>query len=400
MRILHTSDWHVGRTIRGRSRAAEHQAVLAEIVRIAGEEAVDLVLVAGDQFDTAAPTPEAERIVYRALSDLTATGAQVVVVSGNHDNPARLAAVTPLLAASRVHVGALLARPEEGGVATVTTDAGETARIALLPFLSQRAIVRADDLMALHADQHAGQYAARATAIIAALSAGFRTDAVNLAAAHLMVAGGTMGGGERSAHTIFDYCIAATAFPESAHYVALGHLHRLQQVPAACPVWYSGSPLQLDFGETQDTKAVLVVDASPGAPAEVRQFELTEGRRLRTLRGSLEQLQAQAGTTGEDYLRVVVRGQARVGLAEQVREWFPDAVDVIVEAPEAVGADIETPSRIGRSPAELFSEYLASHGGTDDRVLALFAELFDEVSSVDTSSVDPSPAGFSPVGRG
>ncbi|MGH3664875.1 MAG: exonuclease subunit SbcD, partial [Egibacteraceae bacterium] len=73
MRILHTSDWHVGRTIRGRSRAAEHVQVLAEIAQIAEAEGVDLVLVAGDQFDSAAPTPEAERIVYQSLLDLTET---------------------------------------------------------------------------------------------------------------------------------------------------------------------------------------------------------------------------------------------------------------------------------------------------------------------------------------
>src|SRR5680860_969681 len=98
MRILHTADWHVGRTIRGRSRAAEHLAVLAEITAIARAEAVDLVLVAGDQFDTAAPSPEAERIVYRALLDL-AEVAPVVVVGGNHDSAQRLEAVAPLLAA-------------------------------------------------------------------------------------------------------------------------------------------------------------------------------------------------------------------------------------------------------------------------------------------------------------
>ena len=86
MRILHTSDWHVGKTIRGRSRADEHIAVLAEIAAIASAEDVDLVLVTGDLFDTAAPTAESERIVYRALLDLAATDATVIVLGGNHDN--------------------------------------------------------------------------------------------------------------------------------------------------------------------------------------------------------------------------------------------------------------------------------------------------------------------------
>ena len=377
MKILHTSDWHVGRTIRGRSRAGEHRDVLAEIVNVAAEENVDLVLVAGDQFDTAAPSPESEQIVWRALLDLAGTGAQVVTVAGNHDNPGRLRAVAPLLTLQRIHVGSHLARPDDGGCIDVTVESGETARIALLPFLSQRAIVGADDLMNLDADEHAGRYDARARAIVDRLCTGFARDTVNLAVTHLMVAGGTRGGGERSAHTIFDYAVAATAFPATAHYVALGHLHRAQRIPAGAPVHYSGSPLQLDFGETADTKSVTLVQATPGTPAEVRTVELESGRRLRTVRGSLEDLEAQAGTTGEDYLRVVVRGERRAGLADLVREWFPFAVDVTVESP----TDDEEPGpasrRLGRSPHELFAEYLADRGAVDERVLALFDELLD-----------------------
>jgi DNA repair protein SbcD/Mre11 len=386
MRILHTGDWHVGRTIRGRSRAAEHEAVLAEITAIAGQEETDLVLVAGDQFDTAAPGPESERIVYRALLDLVDTGAQVVLVAGNHDNPGRLAAVAPLLETSRVHCGTRLARPADGGVIDVRAG-GETARVALVPFLSQRGIVRADDLLALDADQHGQRYEARCRQILARLCEPFAPDTVNLLVAHLMVAGGTTGGGERSAHTIFDYALAATVFPPDAHYVALGHLHRPQQVPAAAPTWYSGSPLQLDFGEEEQDKAVLVVDAVPGQPVDVRAVPLTAGRGLRTVRGTLEEIEAAAGSTGDDYLRVVVRGQARAGLAEQVREWLPETVDVIVESPTA-SEDAAGTARLGRSPAELFSEYLREHGAEDERVAALFAELLDAAAEevVDASA--------------
>ena len=97
VKILHTADWHVGKTLRGRSRADEHRGVLDEIVAITRDEAVDLVLVAGDQFDRAVPSPESEQIVYDALLRLARTGAHVVVIAGNHDNPRRLAAVKPLL---------------------------------------------------------------------------------------------------------------------------------------------------------------------------------------------------------------------------------------------------------------------------------------------------------------
>lgn len=352
--------------------------MLAEIAQIAGAEQVDLVLVAGDQFDTAAPPPEAERIVYRALCDLADTGAQVVVVAGNHDHPHRLAAIAPLLASRGVHAQGLLARPEEGGVLTLRTRHGEAARVALVPFLSQRHLIRAAQLMAFDADQHAGQYDAGARHVIAQLISAFTPDTVNLACAHLFVAGGMLGGGEREAHTIFDYAVSPAAFPASAHYVALGHLHRAQRIPAGCPVYYSGSPLQLDFGETGDDKAVLLVDAHPGTPAEVRTVHLKSGRRLRTIRGTLDELEALADQTDDDHLRVVVRGQARAGLADAVRALFPDAVEVAIESPESPKPDQDRPARLGRSPQELFAEYLAEHGADDERVRVLFAELLEQ----------------------
>ena len=388
MKILHTSDWHVGRTIRGRSRAAEHEAVLAEIVGIAAEQEVDLVLVAGDQFDTAAPSPESERIVWRALLDLAGTGAHVATVAGNHDNPGRLQAVAPLLTLQRIHVGAHLARPDDGGTVDVTTQAGVTARIALVPFLSQRSIVGADDLMNLDADDHAGKYNARAQAVIAKLCAGFSADTVNLAVAHLMVAGGMLGGGERTAHTIFDYAVAAAGFPATAHYVALGHLHRAQKIAAGAPVHYCGSPLQLDFGETADTKSVTLIDASPGKPAEVSTVALSSGRRLRTIRGTLDELETPGGDTGNDYLRIVVRGERRAGLADTVREWFPYAVDVTVESPADEERQPIHNRRLNRSPHELFAEYLADRGATDERVLALFDQLLDATSETGPDDAD------------
>jgi len=384
VRILHTADWHIGRSIRGRSRAEEHVAVLAELAGLAEAEHVDLVLVAGDVFDTAAPTPEAERIAYRGLLDLAETGAQVVVVAGNHDHPSRLEAVAPLLAGARVHVGATVQRPEAGGVVELEVATGEVARVALVPFLSQRAMVRADALMDAERDatRHSQVYDQRARNLIAALTAELRPDAVNLVVAHLMVAGGTLGGGERSAHTIFDYAVGAQAFPAALSYAALGHLHRVQRVPGPAPAWYSGSPLQLDFGETADRKAALLVDVTPGLPSAVHERPLFAGRRLRTVRGTLEEL-AEA-EVGDEHLRVVVVGDARAGLAEEVRARFPDVLEVAVEHPGAVaaaGPQADAPARLGRAPTEIFAEYLADRGAADDRVASLFATLLDEVST-------------------
>ena len=375
MKILHTADWHVGRTIRGASRLEEHRAVFSEMAGIAEDEDVDLVLVGGDQFDTASPSPEAEDLVYRTLLRLAGV-APVVMVAGNHDHPRRLEAVAPLLELGRVVVAGSARRASDGGV--VRPD-GLGVRIAMVPFLSQRAIVKASDLMELDADQHGGKFARRMEALIQALCEDLSSDEVNVVLGHVMVHGGDTGGGEREAHTVFDYSIPAQAFPSALSYVALGHLHRHQRIPASAPVWYSGSPLQLDFGETDDRKGVLVVDAEPGLPASVEFRPLSSGRKLRTLRGDLATIEATAGEIGpEDYVKVVVDEPSRAGLADTVRSMLPQAVDVVVDPRRRPERRRPSSTRRGRGHRELFGEYLASVDAADERVEALFAELLDE----------------------
>jgi exonuclease SbcD len=381
----------VGKAIRGRSRADEHQAVLAEIAAVADSRSVDLVVVAGDLFDTATPTAESERIVYRALLDLAAGGRPVVVIAGNHDSAARLAAVAPLSEASGVHVSTGIRPPDDGGVVEVPVG-GETALVALLPFPSQRYVVTADLLMSANdATEAHAQYADRVGRILRVLTDGFGSSTINIVAAHLMVLGGTMGGGERGAHTVFDYWVPATAFPSSAQYVALGHLHRAQRLAGPAPLLYCGSPLQLDFGETANQPVVNVVDIRPNLPAEVNPVELTAGRRLRTLKGMLATLGEQLDDTSDDHLRLVLDDPSRIGLADEARELFPHAVEVVLAAREeqddrrSAGDDGDG-GRLQRTPHELFSTYLDEREAGDKRVLDLFDELVDELA--DSASVD------------
>jgi DNA repair protein SbcD/Mre11 len=380
MRFLHTSDWHVGKALRGRSRATEHEAVLGEIAGIARREAVDLVIVAGDLFDSATPSPDAERIVYRGLLDLTEGGRSVIVVAGNHDSAQRLGAVAPLSEASGIHVATAVRPPGDGGVVEVAAG-GERAQVALLPFPSQRYVVTADMLLSGDAaDAHAA-YADRVVRILGALTERFRADTINLVVAHLMVMGGTMGGGERGAHTVFDYWVPATAFPASAQYVALGHLHRRQQLAGPAPLHYCGSPLQLDFGETANDPAVNLVDVRPGLPADVRTVVLTAGRRLRTLRGTLADVVAGAGGA-DDHLRVILDEPVRAGLADEVRSLLPNTVEVVLASPRDAGSPpASDPDRLRRTPHDLVSEYLSEHDSHDERVVALFDELVEDVIS-------------------
>lgn len=381
MRILHTSDWHVGKVLKGRNRHDEHIKVLGQVVEIARAEQPDLVIVAGDLYDTAAPSPDATRVVTRALTALRQTGARVVAIGGNHDNGAALDALRPWADAAGIELrGSVRDKPEDL-ILRGETAAGEKWQLAALPFLSQRYAIRAVEMYELTAAEATQTYADHIARLLARLAEGFaEPGVVNLVTGHLTVVGASTGGGEREAHTVMGYAVPATVFPPNAHYVALGHLHRSQRVIGPCPVRYSGSPLAVDFGEEENVSSVAIVDVSTEKAAQVRDVPVTAGRTLRTVRGSLEQLATV--NLPDAWLRVLVRETPRVGLREDVQELLPDALEIRIDPemiPDKSGARMA--QRAGRSPRELFGDYLDNRGAAEDGVRELFDELYDEVSS-------------------
>jgi len=382
MRFLHTADWHVGKTLKGRSRLAEQEQVLREIVTIARAHEVDAVLVAGDLYDTAAPTADAQKLVNRTLLGLAKDGVEVIAIAGNHDHAATIDAYRGFAKAAGITlVGAVRTAANGGLVEFTARSTGERATLAVLPFLSTRYAVRAAELLAGTPAQHTSAYDQQLRDILGKLTAGFRDDAVNLVMAHLTVLDGRMGGGERAAQSIFEYAVPAGIFPVDAHYVALGHLHRRQTVAASCPVHYSGAPLAVDFGEQENTPVVCVVDAAPGTPAVVTDVPIQAGRRLRTLRGTVAELSVLGEMVGDDFLRVWVREPARAGLREEVTALLPNALEVRIDPEFAAPLAATRPSpEPGRTPVELFGEYLGSRGVADQRVAELFRTLHERIT--------------------
>ena len=375
MKVLHTSDWHAGRRIRGRDRSDEHRAVLAEIVGVAASNEVGLTLVAGDLFDTASPSPEAESIVWSALLDLAE------ISPGWWSSPEITTILVGSLPGTVAPVGPYFGR----GLSHSGRQTGECsipeigAKVALLPFVSQRGIVRAQQILDDDPDQHASLYADRMQRLISKLTATMTVDTVNLLVSHLTVYGAMAGGGERTAH-VFGYAIPTSSFPGHLSYVALGHLHRQQKMPHGGAVWYSGSPLQLDFGEVDDQKGVLLVEAEPGLPSKVTAVPLSSGRRLVSITGTLAQVEAASESVGDAYVRVELLESARVGLADEVRKAIPNAVEVTLRESETMSSQ-DYEGRTSVSGPEAFHNYLAASGAVDNEVEALFAELFEEVAS-------------------
>jgi exonuclease SbcD len=373
MRFLHTSDWHIGKPLRGRSRLEEQEAVAAEILDIVRRERVEVLLFSGDLFDSQAPSPEAERVVYHFFAELVARGVAAVVIGGNHDHPRRLAALRELLDPLRLYVRH---QPERSGVIEITRD-GERARIAALPFVPEKKIVDICRLLQPE-DTWYAEYADNVGRMCELLAEGFSAETINLLAAHVFVQGAQTSGSERAIHVAQPYAVPAQRFPAAAQYIALGHLHRPQEIAAPAPCRYAGSTLQLDFGEQGQDKQVVLIEARAGRPARLEPVPLAAGRRLRDVAGTLAALAAMGDELGDDYLRVTVEGEVPSGVAERVREILPNAVHVQVRRPERPDS---TPAPDTQSPDLLFAAFYRNQRGEEppEALQKLFLELYHEV---------------------
>ena len=384
MKFLHTADWHVGKTLKGRDRLDEQKAVLAEIAAIAETNEVDAVLVAGDVYDSSVPSAPAQQLVVKTLLAMRRAGAEVIVIAGNHDHGPTFEAYRPLMGVAGITLAGTYRSPDKGGLArfAARSDAADV-QVALLPFLSQRYAVRAAEIVANTPSENVRAYDELVRQVVGSLTGGFDADTVNLVMSHITCLDGKFGGGERPAQSIFEYSVPAGIFPVSAHYVALGHLHRRQTLPAPAPVHYSGSPLAVDFGEQDNTSVVCLIEATPGIPAKVTDIPIRSGRRLRTVRGTLAQLESQAETFGDAFLRVWLCEPVRAGLRDDTVAILPNALEVRIDPEFAVsiGTGESAGNRESRSPGQLFEEYCTTRNVSDQRVMALFAELHDEVTA-------------------
>ena len=357
MKIIHTSDWHVGRRWKGVQRLDEMEAILDHLGQFIEREAVDLVLHTGDIFDSRNPPAEAERLVNRFFVRVGRAGAHMVLIAGNHDDPQRLDARSLLAEYANVQI---LGRPrsaQQGGCRVIETRCGDKAVVAALPFASAGAWVSALDLAGDEASSRS-KYARMFQLAVQNLSQAFQPDAVNLLMAHAHLEGAVFGGSERRVHIGEDWAATAQTLPATASYIALGHIHKPQKVGGTLPAYYAGSPLQMDFGEAGQENTLVVVTATPGKPAKIEHVQYEGGLPLVDLRATLQELEgiAHAHRTG-CWLRVTVPlKEKNPDINRQVRDLLPNALVVRTELPEIEQPRTVRPAQ-GSSPSEYYSAY-------------------------------------------
>lgn len=310
VRVLHVSDLHLGRDFSGVSRRAEQEELVAELCGMARDESVDVAVVAGDVFDTATPPAWAEELFFVLVDGLSDGGRRaVVVVAGNHDSPVRLGAGGLLARRQGIvlvtrpdqvphaveAVGGVRIEPLAAGAFVVHTAAGARVGVAALPFVSEPELVRRTNTTTLpRASEDRDAYGRALAQLLAARFDQLPDDAPRLVVAHQWVGGGLGSDSERLVRAAGLADLPAHALPP-ADYVALGHLHRPQQVEGApCPAVYAGSPLAYSLSEAGQQKRAVLVTLEAGAPAELRDLPIRAGRPVEEWRAqSLDEVRAR-----------------------------------------------------------------------------------------------------------
>lgn len=358
MRILHTSDWHLGRTLH-KVDLREHQAAFLDwLVELVVAEQVDVVVIPGDVYDRAVPAVSSVTLLDNALARLADTGATVVLTSGNHDSPERLGFGRSLMRAG-IHL--LTDVPGIEHPVSVEDEHGEVLFFGL-PYLEpDRARI---ELVGEGEPPLARSHEAVTRAALDRVRerAATRPGARTVVLAHTFVTGGEASDSERDLSVGGVDSVPAGVL-HGIDYLALGHLHGCQDLTRSvgAPAWYSGSPLAFSFSERGHRKSVLLVElGAPGTPAQVQRIDTPVPRRLTELRGTLEQILARCDDHGDDWLKAVVTDPVRPAhLQERLREAYPHLL-LTEYAPEGREARAGTPVvRREQDPLEVMDEFLA-----------------------------------------
>jgi len=353
MRLLHTSDWHIGRSLHGTDLLAEQEAVLGHLAEVVAAESVDVVVVAGDVYDRAVPSADATGVLDRALMRLRSAGAVVVLTPGNHDSARRLAFGAGLMARSGVHVRAV---PQALDEPVLVADEHGDVAVYGVPYLEPE--VARHELGLAEARSHEAVLTAAMDRVRADLF--LRPGVRSVVLAHAFVGGGLPSDSER------DICVGGVdlvpaAVFDGVDYVALGHLHRPQTLSDR--IRYSGSPLAYSFSEAGQHKQAWLVDLDAGGLSTVRAVPLPAPRQLTVLRGELAELLADPALTPveEHFVSAQLTDPVRpVDPMRQLQGRFPHCVHLEwAGAGAGVDGRSYTERLAGRSDLEVAAEFVA-----------------------------------------
>lgn len=391
MRLLHTSDWHLGRTFHGESLLSEQEEAVDQLVGLASDAQVDLVVVAGDLYDRAIPPADAVALFDDALVRLHGIGARIVAIAGNHDSAARVAVADELLERVGVTVRGDVARCVQP-LGFDPDDGGPPVAVYPVPYLEpslagpQIAGLEGNDGTEELRRLGHHEVTSRATSLIRrhVASSGLVRSVV---VAHTFVGGGTSSESERDLTVGNIDRVDLSAFA-GFDYVALGHLHRPQEFDGG-RVAYSGTPLPYSFSEEHDTKSARIVEIDSRGRCRSTVVPLGIGRPLRTLRGAFEDLLRSPKFADAEQARVrfqITDADLPLRVMPRLQERFPHAVALEHDpAGRAApgGGDVVEAVQSAATPLDLALRFWADQHGANasEAQIAVMTEALTAAST-------------------
>lgn len=377
MKFLHLADLHLGKRVNGFSMLEDQAHILRQILAILDDEQPDGVLIAGDVYDKSVPSVEAVELLDGFLTELRARGVPVLLISGNHDSPERLAFGGRVMDSCGIHISPVY----DGALAPVTLqDAFGPVHIWLLPFVKPAHVRR------WFPDADIESYTDAMAEAIAHMD--IDTAARNVLVTHQFVTGGTRSGSEELSVGGTDNVDSGVFAPFD--YVALGHLHGAQHIGRET-IRYAGSPLKYSFSEARQHKSVTVVTLGEKGDVQVRTVALTPLRELREIRGSYDELTARSfyehTTYRSDYLHLILTDEQDVFDAmSRLRTIYPylmtlDYDNARTRAAGGMSVPAETERR---TPPELFEALYQrqNHQPMSEVQREYIAQLMEQIMEV------------------
>lgn len=377
MKFLHLADLHLGKRVNGFSMLEDQAHILRQILAILDDEQPDGVLIAGDVYDKSVPSVEAVELLDGFLTELRTRGVPVLLISGNHDSPERLAFGGRVMDSCGIHISPVY----DGALAPVTLqDAFGPVHVWLLPFVKPAHVRR------WFPDADIESYTDAVAEAVAHMD--IDTAARNVLVTHQFVTGGTRSGSEELSVGGTDNVDSGVFAPFD--YVALGHLHGAQHIGRET-IRYAGSPLKYSFSEARQHKSVTVVTLGEKGDVQVRTVALTPLRELREIRGSYDELTARSfyehTTYRSDYLHLILTDEQDVFDAmSRLRTIYPylmtlDYDNARTRAAGGMSVPAETERR---TPLELFEALYTrqNHQPMSEVQRAYIAQLMEQIMEV------------------
>ncbi|MGL5717986.1 MAG: exonuclease SbcCD subunit D [Paraclostridium sp.] len=402
MKFIHTSDWHLGKSLEGHSRLEEQEQFCNDFIDLVRSSDVDMVVIAGDVYDTSNPPAQAEKLFYRTVSELAENGKRcVLVIAGNHDNPERLVAASPLAHEQGIIIlgmpnsstepqkynGFEIVYSKEGCVELKINE--ESIVIVTLPYPSEK---RLNEVLSKTGEDNDRQksYTEKIGEIFEERTRRFRDESLNLVVSHLFVGGNLdTSDSERPIELGGSLIVEKKHMPQNAQYIALGHLHKPQKISEKLNAYYSGSPLQYSKDERSYSKGANIVNIKAGGKPEVEQIYFKNYKPIEVFKcnGIEEALTICEENKDRDiwsYFEIKTDEVLSQSDIKHMKETLKDIIEIrpIINAKEQE----EVIDMKEMSMGELFKEFYTFSKGVNPK--AELMDLFLEIISEEGESVD------------